>query len=345
MIIAAVSIAPNATLGNHYILPCRGDCEPEAAFAYIGNSASDNVTVIDTGTDTVVATVNVGQHTFGIAVNPTLPRVYAANGQKIAVIDTAANALVATIAYGTDPDIVAGVAVNPAGTRVYVTDQYIPGVAVIDAATNTVIAKVTTGYHSFNITVSPDGTRVYATSIYDDMISVIDTGTNSLVANIPISNPYFSPPIGAGDFAAGPSGIVVNAAGTRAYVANAFLHDPADWVVSISVIDTATNTLIANVPTGSPTRALSIAVNLAGTRVYVSNGAVIDTATNTVVAAIPSCGELEVCGLAINPRGTRIYLTRENPPGVLVVDSETSAVLATIPIDGVPLAFGQFIGP
>jgi YVTN family beta-propeller protein len=226
-----------------------------------------------------------------------------------------------------------------------VTDQYIPGIAVIDAVTNTVVAKVTTGYHSFDIAVSPDGTRVYATSLYDDMVSVIDAGTDALVANVPMSNPYFSPPIGPGDFAAGPSGIAVNATGTRAYVANAFLYDPADGDVSISIVDTATNTIIANVPTGSPTRALSIAVNPAGTRVYSSNGAVIDTATNTVVGAIPSCGESEACGLAINARGTRIYLTRENSPGVLVIDSETGAVVATIPIDGVPVAFGQFIGP
>ena len=76
----------------------------------------------------------------------------------------------------------------------------------------------------------------------------------------------------------------MNPAGTRVYVAN-----NGNGSNSVSVIDTATNTVIATVPVGTWPRGVS--VNPAGTRVYVANGgsnnvSVIDTATNTVVATV-----------------------------------------------------------
>ena len=77
--------------------------------------------------------------------------------------------------------------------------------------------------------------------------------------------------------------MAVNAAGTRAYVANKASGD-------VSVIDTATNTVVATVPTGGG--AHGVAVNPAGTRVYVARTGfddvpVIDTATNMIIATVP----------------------------------------------------------
>ena len=71
---------------------------------------------------------------------------------------------------------------------------------------------------------------------------------------------------------------------------------------SVSVIDIATNTVVATVPVGS--FPYGVAVNPGGSRVYVGNQSsdnvsVIDTATNTVVATVP-VGDSPL-GVAINP--------------------------------------------
>jgi len=50
-----------------------------APFAYISNYSSDNVSVIDTSTNSVVATVPVGDGPFSGAVNPAGTRFYTAN--------------------------------------------------------------------------------------------------------------------------------------------------------------------------------------------------------------------------------------------------------------------------
>src|SRR5262245_2718409 len=48
-------------------------------FAYITNSNSNNVSVIDTSTNTVLTTVAVGSYPGGVAVNAAGTRVYVAN--------------------------------------------------------------------------------------------------------------------------------------------------------------------------------------------------------------------------------------------------------------------------
>jgi YVTN family beta-propeller protein len=58
--------------------------------AYITNFDSNTVSVIDTSSDTVIATIPVGTGPFGVAVNELKKRVYVSNnyGNTISVIDT-----------------------------------------------------------------------------------------------------------------------------------------------------------------------------------------------------------------------------------------------------------------
>lgn len=49
------------------------------SYAYITNGGSNTVSVIDTATNAVVATVTVGAGPSGVAVNPAGTRVYVAN--------------------------------------------------------------------------------------------------------------------------------------------------------------------------------------------------------------------------------------------------------------------------
>ncbi len=129
-----------------------------APFAYITNYGSNSVSVIDTSTNTVTATVTVGTNPYGVAVNPAGTRVYVSNrnSNSVSVIDTSTNTVTATVTVGTNPR---GVAVNPAGTRVYVLNYNSNNVSVIDTSTNTVTATVTVGTNpiAFGIFISPGG--------------------------------------------------------------------------------------------------------------------------------------------------------------------------------------------
>jgi YVTN family beta-propeller protein len=154
-----------------------------------------------------------------------------------------------------------------------------------------VVANIPVGNGPARTTVSSDGTRVYVANGGGGLtvlgtVSVINAITNTVQATITVG--------------AGPDGIAINTAGTRVYVANHGDH-------STSVIDTASNSVIATIPVGYTT----VAVNPAGTRLYVPSTeggkqlSIIDTGINSIIGSVAllfdSVGALSA---AVNPSGS-----------------------------------------
>lgn len=315
---------PLATVG--LLLAVAGSAS--AQYAYI--STFSGISVISTATNTVTATVKVGSHNYGVAVNPAGTRVYLANWDysNVAVIDTATNAVAAVVSVGKNPT---GVAVNPAGTYVYVTNQgdssgapasTVGSVSVINTATNTVTATVNVGGPRGGIAVDPTGTYVYVTN--NNSVSVINVATSAIAATVSVGNE--------------PIGVAVNPAGTYVYVANSGSN-------TVSVINAATNTLTAGLRVGS--EPAGVAVSPAGTRVYVTNQgdnsvSVIDAATNTVTATV-SVGSGPY-GVAVNAAGTYVYVANRGGTSVSVIDAATNTVTATVNVGDSPANIGNFIG-
>src|SRR5260370_11215354 len=113
-------------------------------FAYVTNSGSSSVSVVDTATNRVKATIGVGARPIGVAFTPNGSRAYVANSESnsVSVINTATNAVIATIAVGSFPQ---GLAITPNGSRAYVANLNSNSVSVIDTASNTVTATITFG--------------------------------------------------------------------------------------------------------------------------------------------------------------------------------------------------------
>src|SRR5258708_10073313 len=82
-----------------------GPASTRAQNAYITTQSSSTVSVIDTATDTVIATIPVGLTPFGVAVSPDGSKVYITNqsSNPVSLIDTAANMVIATIPVGLSP--------------------------------------------------------------------------------------------------------------------------------------------------------------------------------------------------------------------------------------------------
>ena len=80
--------------------------------AYVTN-ASNTVSVIDTATNTVVATIPVGPFPEAVAITPDGTRAYVADASSngVSVIDTTTNTVVAGIPVGRNPY---GIAITPA---------------------------------------------------------------------------------------------------------------------------------------------------------------------------------------------------------------------------------------
>jgi len=127
---------------------------PDGSRAYVANNVSDSVSVIALATDTVIATVAMFQP-VGVALTPDSTRAYVTNSSEVfgsvSVIDTATNALTATIDIGPNAQTVA---ITPDGSRAYAASFGSDSLWVIDTATNAVIATVAVGSGPVGVAVT-----------------------------------------------------------------------------------------------------------------------------------------------------------------------------------------------
>lgn len=292
--------------------------------AYVTSFASNSISVIDTGNNTVVGTIPVGNGPEGIAVAPDGKHVYVAisTDNDLSVIDTTTDKVVKRIAVTGGAFLAA---VTPDGKHAYVTGQ--SSVSVIDTTSQNVVATVPVAGASlglYGIAVTPNGKRVYVTS--DAGISVIDTTSNKVVATIPNTGEN-----------AGFSSVAIAIApdGKHAYATNTGVAHVGCF---ISIIDTITNTMTFGttlVVDNATNVAPSIAITPNGKDFYVpvahpqGNNIEIfatETATNTVVKDIslsyPRVGSGYV---AITPDGKRAYVAvapyTADPSTLLVIDT------------------------
>ena len=325
----------------------------QAYYAYVTNSLSDTVSVIDTATNTVVAVIPVGDQPEPVAVHWDGSRVYVGNqgsasegGGSISVIDTITNTVIDTIPEQNGVD---GIAITPDGTTLYATnpgghrlppDCISDSVSVIDVATHTVKAVIEVGDHPWGLTISPDGSRVYVANAHDETLSVIDTATNQVVNTVNLGDGCDA---GTDHHTATP---VLSPDGSMLYM----IHMHSDLV---SVMDTATETVIAQIdgsdqcPNGSRRcHGHSMAMHPNGTQLWVGyqNGnqvSILDTATNTWVGAVP-VGTFPK-GVAITPEGNRVFVTNRNSDSISVIDVADRMVIAEVPVESTPITYGNYI--
>ena len=112
----------------------------------------------------------------------------------------------------------------------------------------------------------------------------------------------------------------------------------------VSVVDTSSNTIIANIPTGS--QAQGITSKADGSRAYsadssVNRVSVMNLANDSVVATIP-VGNGPVIP-AINNAGSRLYVTNYGSSSVSVIDTSINAVIRTV--TNVPYPWGIAVSP
>src|SRR5215207_3430603 len=145
-------------------------CDPRAERVRVdarGIAARGNVTRVDLVSGRVTGTITVGLHPTGLALDEARSRLYVVNGNSddVSVIDTRANAVVATLVadpfkqrrIGVAPT---AVAVSSDGVRLYVTLGGANAVAVYDVTIGSptrLRGLIPTSWYPSSIDVSADG--------------------------------------------------------------------------------------------------------------------------------------------------------------------------------------------
>jgi YVTN family beta-propeller protein len=144
-----------------------------------GIPVSGTVSVIDTVTNTVVKTIEVGLHPCGMALSPSGDRLYVtnANSDTVSVIDTTTDAVAKTLhvgnvgpgrkpVLGSSPN---AVTVSPDGRTLFVANAAENAVAVVDPdrrSGNAVRGLIPTGWYPTAVALDAAGTKLFIGSGY-----------------------------------------------------------------------------------------------------------------------------------------------------------------------------------
>ena len=147
---------------------------PTGLEVYVANKGDNTLSVINTVTKTVVATLTGLSAPLGVATSRDSVRLYVANSgaNTVSVIDTVTRTVIATMPVGTTPW---GVAASPDGHQVYVANNGSDNVSVIDTSTNTVTDTIAVGHQPTGVAVTPNGLYVYVANSGSNTVSVIQT--------------------------------------------------------------------------------------------------------------------------------------------------------------------------
>lgn len=293
-------------------------------YAYIPRSGNNQVSVVDTTNNTVVANIAVGGNPWGVATHPAGHRVYVPGqaSNTVAVIDTATNTVLTNIPVGAAPY---HAAVTPDGTQVYVPNFSGGSVSVISTATNSVVATIG-GLSAPNaVAISPSGQFAYVTSYNSGALYIINTATQA-VTTVPGMS------VASEGIAVHPSGRYVYTVGNSSSVA--------------AILDTTTNAIATTANIGND--AWGVAVHPNGRYFYVSRGGdqlrVFRTSDNVQVALIDvGTGTRAPTGISLSPSGNFAYVANRSTSSVTVVNTVTNTVAATIASANAPLALGTAI--
>ncbi len=161
---------------------------PDGAKVFVAGQGS-SVAVIDTATNLVETTINVGAGAGAVTVDisPDGSTLYAIvfGPSEVAVIDTAT--LTVTNSFTFSGSFSRGVAVSADGARLYVAQRSSGQVMVLDAATGAEVVAIPVGTGPTGVAIDASGAKAYAVNSVDGSVSVIDTTSNTVVMTIPLT--------------------------------------------------------------------------------------------------------------------------------------------------------------
>jgi YVTN family beta-propeller protein len=282
---------------------------PDGTRVAVANAVTGTVSLINTATNKVIATIPVGTQAAGVVFDPTGTRFYAVDpiGNSVVAVSLPGNTVGTPIAVGPNPMLAAiGPVGTPAAGKLYVTNYGNSGIGNTVSVVNTATNQVTTltvgaaGAGPMGVAISPDGTRLWVANGSADTVAIVDTTTNTVVNTIPL-------PSGAVYVAFSPDG-------HQAYITN------RDTTNTVTVINTANYTTAGTITVGQKPGAIAFSPD--GSVAYVTNQldntvSVINTATKTAIKTI-AVGKNPL-GVAASPDGKYLYVTNALDSTITVI--------------------------
>lgn len=309
-----------------------------AANVYVPNYGSANISVVGTSTNTVTATINVGNNPNATAVTPDGLYLYVPNNLDgtVSVINTANNSVIATLTVGLGPS---SVAITPNGNYAYITNQNDSSISIIKNAstgTPTVIGDLLIDTGAVAIAIASNGNYGYVTDNNGP------SGIAYQLINLSTGSPSVGASIGVGDT---PVAVAITPNGNYAYIVNYGNGASNSQVSVIQNASTNSPTIIATVTVGISPVAAAVTPN--GNYAYISNLgtsaiSILGNASSgnpSVVNTVTIPGSFNPYATAFTQNGQIAYVSNQGAGSVAVFQNASTnnpTFLTTVSVGSLP---------
>lgn len=294
---------------------------------YVTNSKGDDVTVIDSDTMKVVASIKVGDNPHGVICSPDRRTLYVSveGTDELAAIDIATNQVKSRVKVGRAPN---EVSITQDGGFVFVPLRNDNAIDVVDTATMKVVDRMKAPAMPHNTYVSANGRRLYLGTMSGSRITIYDTTTHKQINEI-----------APGDWV---RPIALRRDESLAYVALSKLHGFA--VVDLKEGKTVRRVEMPALPPGTEippydtlTHGLALTpderelyvTSMAGKAVYAFSVPELKQLAKIDVGRYPNW-------ITISPDGRLVWVSNQLDDTVSAIDTRTKKVVITIPVGHEP---------
>jgi len=320
------------------------------ARGYVSNEDGESVSVLDTGSNTRIATIDVGKRPRGMKLSrdgsrlfvavsglpkcpPSVPDEECAKLERdlkadgIAIVDTSRHKLIEVLAAGSDPE---QFDISNDDKRLYVANEDVGMLSIVDVAAGKVIERIKVGQEPEGVALTPNGRWVLVTNESGGSVTVIDTSTLKVAKTVAVGKR-------PRDMAFGPDGDTAYVSGemdASLYRMNVTGNVPVQRLLQLR----------------EEARPMAVILDAHRKRLYLSTGrggtvAVVD------MTAAPKGARLikEVSvgkrpwGMALSADGRYLYTANGPSNDVSVVDTTTLSEVKRIPVGQSP--WGIVLGP
>ncbi len=313
--------------------------------AYVTNEDSQDLSVIDTNADSVVATIPVGTRPRGVRVSrdgrtvfvalsgspkcpPTMPDEECEKlkvdktKDGIAVVDVAQRRTTRVLPGGSDPE---AFDISQDGSTLFVSNEDAHTASIVDIASANIRSTVAVGKEPEGVRIQPDGAAVWVTGETDNNVTLLDTKTGKVITQIKVGKR--------------PRDLAFSPDGSRAYVTAEI--DGTVWVLELPA-----RKVSKVIPLPKDSKPMGVVVSPDGRRVYVANGrggtvSLIDATSNTVRSTV-AVGQ-RPWGIALTSDAKKLYTANGPSNDVTVIDADQMKVIKKISAGKIP--WGVAIGP
>lgn len=346
---------------------------PDGSTLLVVNPDSNSLTLVDTFSRTVIAEFSVGVDPRSVAVSPNDAKAFVVNqgSDNVSVVDLASRSVVAQVPVGDRP---VGVVVSPDGRLVAVAELGEDQVRFLDAHSLSILSVIAVADRPCGLAFTPDGHRLLVTHLLSGEVTVLTVRPfitylpvifhegSSMTFDVSRFTPYAShSALSATRISTWPKvapapAVVVNAAGTRAYLPQTMgngLGDNTRFDMTVfpkvSVLNLISNTHQTSehislpekdTPVGLPWDAALArddkelwVVNAASNDVSVLN--IVTPTRPSRMAHIPVGDNPR--GIVVSPDGSTAYVNNTLAGTVSVIDANTYTVTAVITTTDIPL--------